>query len=386
MKSIEIKGISQDSDVNRFIKACAFEETDRVPSHEQYVMKNTIRSIFGEKRIKEILFSEETRRVLYLLTDAESEEEFTITNDKIWQMWKHNLMEWYSFTLPPSDHLELLKATGTDIATPPLTWLPKVHKVIGTKGTAYSQNGLKEEDLKLLDTPVKKVEKMFELIDWYIDEFKGTGVGVGPICRASFCNAYEVIGMEKFLISINRDIELIEHVLDIFNDYAVKIAEGLSKRNIDCFWIDDDLCMNRGFFVNPQFIKDYWVPRAEAILKPIKEKGIPIFMHCCGNLKDLLPIIIDMGITGIQPVQPNCNDIYSLNEEYGGKITFIGNMDLAGVLGFGTPKEVVEDTKKHIDRLGPNGGYVVCSSHSITDSVPFENYVAMIKTAQTHTD
>ena len=97
-------------------------------------------------------------------------------------------------------------------------------------------------------------------------------------------------------------------------------------------------------------------------------------------------MISDMRDTGIHPVQPNCNDIYALNDEYGGKMTFFGNIDLAGVLCFGTPKEVIEDTKNHIDRLAPGGGYVVCSSHSITNGVPFENYMAMIKTAQTYTN
>ena len=107
-------------------------------------------------------------------------------------------------------------------------------------------------------------------------------------------------------------------------------------------------------------------------------------MHCCANVTDLIPIIINMGIKAIHPVQPNCNDIYALKKEYGNKMSFVGNMDLAGVLSFGTPEEVVEDTKKHIDKLAPGGGYVVASSHSITDDVPPENYIAMIETAQTY--
>ena len=41
-------------------------------------------------------------------------------------------------------------------------------------------------------------------------------------------------------------------------------------------------------------------------------------------------------------------------------------------------------TKEHIDKLASGGGYVVASSHSITDDVPPENYVAMIETAQTY--
>ena len=38
------------------------------------------------------------------------------------------------------------------------------------------------------------------------------------------------------------------------------------------------------------------------------------------------------------------------------------------------------ETREHLERLAPGGGYVVASSHSIVDGIPPENYVAMIKT------
>ena len=58
---------------------------------------------------------------------------------------------------------------------------------------------------------------------------------------------------------------------------------------------------------------------------------------------------------------------------------FMGNIDLAGLLVYGTPQEVREDTKRHIEKLASGGGYIVGSSHSITDDVPPENYRAMIE-------
>ena len=71
-------------------------------------------------------------------------------------------------------------------------------------------------------------------------------------------------------------------------------------------------------------------------------------------------------------------------KEYGADLCLIGNMDLAGVLSFGTPDEVRQDTIEHIDALAPGGGYIVASSHSITDDVPPENYQAMIRAAWEH--
>ncbi|GAI59793.1 unnamed protein product [marine sediment metagenome] len=384
--------IERDSDVRRLIKACAYEEPDRVPNFEHYVMKRAMNYILGEDRMKKNIYSEEMKHLMYLYSNKESEEDFEYDADSLWQSWKHNLDPWFSAGLPPAENLELHKATGVDMATPMLGWLPAVRQRIPANGIrAYAQEGIVKgwEDLDKVKIPPpqrvgKRVGKQMELVDWYIEEYKNSGLGVGPECRSCFCNTYEVLGIENFMFKLYDDIKLVEYIMDIFANYSLQTTTALSERNIDCFWLDDDVCFNNGFMVSPKLIKELWVPRTSAMLKPIRDKGIPIYMHCCGNIRDLIPIIIDMGITAIQAVQPNCNDIYALKDEYRGKMAFIGNMDLAGVLSFGTPAEVVEDTKEHIDRLAPGGGYVVGSSHSITDDVPPENYIAMIETAQTY--
>ena len=62
----------------------------------------------------------------------------------------------------------------------------------------------------------------------------------------------------------------------------------------------------------------------------------------------------------------------------------LGNIDIAGVLAFGTPDDVRADVRMHIDRLAVNGGYVVHSSHSIVDAVPHENLLAMVDEAKSY--
>ena len=72
-------------------------------------------------------------------------------------------------------------------------------------------------------------------------------------------------------------------------------------------------------------------------------------------------------------------DIYEVHERYGDKICFSGNIDIANVLAFGTPDEVEEDVRQHIEYLAPDGAYILTSSHSITNDIPFENFMAMMK-------
>jgi uroporphyrinogen decarboxylase len=51
------------------------------------------------------------------------------------------------------------------------------------------------------------------------------------------------------------------------------------------------------------------------------------------------------------------------------------------VLPFGTPEDVGDDVKRHIDDLAPGGGFVFAPIHNIQALVPPENIVAMFETA-----
>jgi uroporphyrinogen decarboxylase len=119
-------------------------------------------------------------------------------------------------------------------------------------------------------------------------------------------------------------------------------------------------------------------------LDPVVAADIPIIFHCCGNIEPVIPLALELGVSAMHPIQTNCNDIYAYKREYGADLCLVGNLDLAGVLSFGTPDEVRRETIERIEALGPGGGYIVASSHSITDDVPPENYRAMIETTWTH--
>ena len=382
MEGVEVVPVEADSDISRLLKSCAFQEADRVPSFEHYLMGRSTRFVLGEARAGWIAQSEEMIHMRYLYSDEESESRFrdSLLRDPEWARRSPAI----SAHLPPSDNLGLLRKTGVDAATLLLNWLPRKRRPHGAHVRAQDQDGTIKgwKDLGVLRIPDGRVEKMMALVDWYAGTFRGTGVGVGALARSCLCNSYEILGIENFMLSLYDDMTLVQHVMDVFTDYACRITSGLADREIDCFWLDDDIAGTSGLLVSPQFLRKHWMPRTERILQPLQRKGVPIYMHCCGNLTDVIPLALDLGVSAMHPVQPNCNDIYALRKQYDRRMAFIGNADLAGVLRFGTPQEVASDTREHIERLSPGGGYVVASSHSITDDIPPENYIALVEAAQ----
>ena len=351
----------------RLLSAFARKTGDRVPNLDLIVMKRNLEAIIGSGRLDEI---REDYRNVRTIWPPRSEDE----------RYDRSVLAGSSCYLPLADYQGFLEKTAQDAAVCNLSWKPKSRVPKREGVVAQSQDGIVRDraDLHLLP-PAPDIGEMIKVLDAYIDHFRGTGIGVGVILRSVFCNTYETLGIENFMLKLYDDPDLVEEIFRIFLGYSVKMAELVAERDVDFLFIDDDLCDNSGFMVNPQYIRELWKPMTEEVIRPALDKGIPVLFHCCGNLREFIPMIIGMGACGIHPIQANCNDIYRYKAEFGKDICLIGNMDIAGVLALGSPEEVELDTKRHIEGLSAGGGYVVCSSHSIIDAIPPENYRAMIE-------
>ncbi len=84
----------------------------------------------------------------------------------------------------------------------------------------------------------------------------------------------------------------------------------------------------------------------------------------------------------LNPVQPECMDIYDLKDKYGEKITFWGGISTQKTLPYGTPDEVAAETCAVAAYLGQGGGFITAPTQEIQADVPFENLCALIDTAK----
>jgi uroporphyrinogen decarboxylase len=71
-----------------------------------------------------------------------------------------------------------------------------------------------------------------------------------------------------------------------------------------------------------------------------------------------------------------------LKLEFGHDIVFWGGgVDTQQVLPFGKPQDVIDEVKRRIDDLAPDGGFIFAVVHNIQAFVPPENIVAAFDTA-----
>ena len=90
--------------------------------------------------------------------------------------------------------------------------------------------------------------------------------------------------------------------------------------------------------------------------------------------------IIKCGVDVLNPVESTTAnpeyDIFKLNEKFGDKITFAGNLSPI-MLAMGEISEIEAYAKRLIRELAPGGGYIFSSGHSINPSVTLDRFEAM---------
>jgi len=98
----------------------------------------------------------------------------------------------------------------------------------------------------------------------------------------------------------------------------------------------------------------------------------------------LLPLIIEMGVDILNPVQTSAAGMAPerLKSEFGARLVFWGgSCDPQSTLARGTPAQVAAETKRNLAAFVPDSGYVCAPIHNIQADVPPENLIAMFDTA-----
>ena len=113
----------------------------------------------------------------------------------------------------------------------------------------------------------------------------------------------------------------------------------------------------------------------------IRGAGLFTFLHSCGNVSELVPDLMEVGLDVLHPVQPEAMDIVSLKAEYGDKLAFYGGISTQQTLPRGTPEEVEAEVRRTVDLMSEGGGYILAPGITLQHDIPLENILAFINAA-----
>lgn len=194
------------------------------------------------------------------------------------------------------------------------------------------------------------------------------------------CHPNDQAYLPVFLEAAATEPELVDRFFQTTTEGMLPILQAQIDMGVDGIMGATDWCFKSGPIMSPQMLRRFILPHLATMAEICHQHGKPFIQHLDGNTESVLGLLIDeVGIDGYHSIEPTAGmDIARLKKEYGDRIALLGNIDCGGVLVSGTPAQVREETKEIIGAAAPGGGFVLASSNAIHDAVPMENLGAML--------
>jgi len=224
-------------------------------------------------------------------------------------------------------------------------------------------------------------------VDWaafeYLDSHLPDGMGL-IVCHGG--GMYEhlswIMSYERLCLALYDQPDLVAAVVARLGALMEQFyARLLEMKNIIAIFPGDDMGFKTGTLIGPAALRRYTLPWHKRFAQMTHARGLPYFLHSCGNLQTIMEDLIeDVGIDGKHSFEDAIIPLPAFQEKYGGRIAVLGGVDL-NVLSGASAEDVRRHVRQLIDTCAPRGRFAVGSGNSIPSYVPVENYLAMIDEA-----
>lgn len=192
-------------------------------------------------------------------------------------------------------------------------------------------------------------------------------------------NSWQVRGYEPFLMDLLTQRDWAEFILDRFCENSLNVAVAAARAGYDCIMTGDDVANQRAMMFDPDLWREVMKPRWAKVIAAARghKPDIHVWYHSDGNVWDILDDLVEIGVTILNPVQPECLDPLAVRRRMGKRLAFDGCIGTQTTFPFGTPhtmRRTVLDLAQALD--AGNGGLMLSPTHVLEPEVPPENIVA----------
>jgi Uroporphyrinogen-III decarboxylase len=139
-----------------------------------------------------------------------------------------------------------------------------------------------------------------------------------------------------------------------------------------------DFAYKAGPMISPDMFRRYVTRYAKQRVRILRERGLPVFKHACGNNWELMDQFAEIGYACYQSIQPTASmDLAEVKARYGDRLCLWGGVPVEHLVD-GTMDEVRMDVRRAVEAGKEGGGYVFGSSHSIAVGTKYDNFMAML--------
>lgn len=191
-------------------------------------------------------------------------------------------------------------------------------------------------------------------------------------------------GMEAFLEDLILAPHMAQAIIAKVTGHTRRLALASAAAGIDVLCFYDDVGMQTGMQISPEMWRRFIKPRWREVLEAVRGRfpDARTFLHSCGDIRAIVPDIVELGFDILHPLQPECMDFAEVYREFGKHIALCATVGSQRILPFGTVEEVRREVRRlkricESDRRG-----ILCPSNLIQPETPWDNIVAFAEEAR----
>lgn len=194
-----------------------------------------------------------------------------------------------------------------------------------------------------------------------------------------FERAWSLRGFDLLLMDLVDQPAWVEELLERITEIQAALASRFAALGVDGGYFGDDYGAQRGLLFSPKLWRRMIKPRLARLFAIFRNAGLPVILHSDGDIWPILPDLVEIGLTCLNPVQPEVLEHGRLHREFGRQLSFYGGISTQEVLPKLPAGGVRAATLACARDLAPDGtGLILGPSHRMQSDIPPGNVAAML--------
>ena len=183
-----------------------------------------------------------------------------------------------------------------------------------------------------------------------------------------------MVGTAECLIALIEDPEWITDMWDTQQDLHLRIFDRMWEAGyeFDGLRWPDDMGYKLSQFFSLDMYRDLLKPIHQRAIDWAHAKGIPAYLHSCGDVRPFIPDLVDMGLDMLNPLEVKAGvDPVAVKEEFGDRLMLHGGFN---ALDWDDIGKMEANVRENLPRLMKAGGYIFATDHTTPSNVSLEDF------------
>lgn len=184
----------------------------------------------------------------------------------------------------------------------------------------------------------------------------------------------EMLGIERLSLMFYDEPNLISEMNEYWLDFTIKrLEKGVTEMDFDYALIWEDNCGKQGMLHSPDIFKKFMRPYYKKLIDFFNKHDINIIsVDSDGNVSELIPLLLDVGVTAIHPFEVAAGaDVVEIGKQFP-ELQMWGGIDKR-VLAKGR-KAIDDELNRVLPAMKERKGYAAGLDHLVPSDVSLENF------------